>query len=42
LNEDQRKMFDMCLIVKPGTPSLEIVLPKRASKAVHANELPQV
>ena len=42
LNEDQRKVFDMCLIVKPGTPSLEIVLPKRASKSVHANELPQV
>jgi len=42
LNADQRQVSDMCLTVKPGTPSLEIVLPKRASKSVHANELPQV
>lgn len=29
LTEEQRMMFDQVLIIKPGTPSLEIVLPKR-------------
>lgn len=32
LTEEQLKLFDQCLIVKPGSPSLEIVLPKRKGK----------
>lgn len=32
LTAEQRQMFDECLIIKPGTPSLEIVLPARAKK----------
>lgn len=32
LTEEQRVLFDNCLQIKPSTPSLEIVLPKRASK----------
>jgi len=32
LTEEQHKLFDQCLIVKPGSPSLEIVLPKRKGK----------
>jgi hypothetical protein len=32
LTEEQRKFFDQCLIITPGSPELEIVLPKRASK----------
>ncbi len=31
LNDEQRAMFDAVLIIKPGTPQLEIVKPKRAS-----------
>lgn len=31
LDEDARQLFDQCLIVKPGSPSMEVVLPKRAS-----------
>jgi hypothetical protein len=32
LTEEQRKLFDVCLIVKPGAPSLEIVLPAPKAK----------
>lgn len=32
LTEEEHKLFDQCLIVKPGSPSLEIVLPKRKGK----------
>lgn len=31
LGEKDRQLFDQCLIVKPGSPSLEIVMPKKAS-----------
>lgn len=41
LNLDQKKVFDQCLVIKPGTPSLEIVLPKRASKSVHLDIIPE-
>lgn len=34
LTEEQRRLFDQALIVKPGSPSLEIVLPKRRKEAV--------
>lgn len=30
LTEEQKQLFDQCLIVKPGSPSLEIVLPAKA------------
>lgn len=34
LTEEQKKLFDQCLIIKPGSPSLEIVLPaKNRAKA---------
>lgn len=33
LTEEQTKLFDQCLIVKPGSPALEIVLPAKAKKA---------
>jgi len=29
LTDEQRKLFDEVLEIKPGTPSLEIILPKR-------------
>ena len=29
LTEEQRVFFDQCLIITPGSPELEIVLPKR-------------
>ena len=32
LTEDQRQLFDHALIVKPGSPALEIVLPAKATK----------
>jgi len=32
LTQEQRNLVDNCLRIKPSTPSLEIVLPKRASK----------
>lgn len=32
LTDDERAFFDQVLIVKPGSPSLEIVLPKSAQK----------
>ncbi len=32
LTDEQQKLFDQCLIVKPGSPSLEIVLPAKAKK----------
>jgi hypothetical protein len=31
LTDEQQKIFDQVLIIKPGSPSLEIVLPKRKS-----------
>jgi len=33
LTEEQRHLFDRALIVKPGSPTLEIVLPAKAKKA---------
>lgn len=33
LTEEQKQLFDQVLIVKPGSPSLEIVKPKKAAKA---------
>lgn len=34
LTEEQRNMFDACLIIKPGSPTIEIVKPKtKGSKA---------
>lgn len=32
LTEEQRQLFDRALIVKPGSPALEIVLPAKAKK----------
>jgi hypothetical protein len=29
LTEDQKQLFDQCLIIKPGSPGLEIVLPAK-------------
>lgn len=29
LTDEERMAFDQCLIIKPGSPSLEIVIPKR-------------
>lgn len=39
LTKEQQQLVDQCLIVKPSSPSLEIVMPKRASKSVGANEV---
>ena len=36
LSDEQRKLVDQCLVIKPGSPALEIVMPKRASKSVAA------
>ena len=33
LTKEQHQLFDQCLIVKPGSPALEIVLPAKAKKA---------
>lgn len=33
LTEEQRQLFDQVLIIKPGSPSLEIVLPKKRGTA---------
>ena len=33
LTAEQAQLFDQCLIVKPGSPALEIVQPKKAAKA---------
>lgn len=33
LTAEQARLFDQCLIVKPGSPALEIVLPAKAKKA---------
>jgi hypothetical protein len=33
LTEEERNRFDQCLVIKPGSPSLEIVIPKRAKPA---------
>lgn len=32
LTEEQTKLFDQILDIKPGSPALEVVLPKRAQK----------
>jgi hypothetical protein len=32
LTDEQRQLFDQCLEIKPGSPSLEIVLPAKAKK----------
>lgn len=32
LTAEQRALFDQCLIIKPSSPQLEIVLPKKAAK----------
>ena len=33
LTEEQVHLFDQCLIIKPGSPALEIVLPKKRATA---------
>ena len=33
LTEEERLTFDQCLIIKPGSPQLEIAIPKRAKTA---------
>lgn len=33
LTQEQRQLFDQVLIIKPGSPSLEIVLPKKRGTA---------
>jgi hypothetical protein len=33
LTAEQKNLFDRCLVVKPGSPSLKIVLPVKAKKA---------
>ena len=33
LTEEQKRLFDQALIVKPGSPALEIVLPKKRGAA---------
>ena len=33
LTEEQRQLFDSALILKPGSPALEIMLPAKAKKA---------
>lgn len=32
LTDEQRALFDQCLSAKPGSPSLELVIPKRRGK----------
>lgn len=32
LTAEERLYFDQCLVIKPGSPQLEIVIPKRAAK----------
>jgi hypothetical protein len=32
LTAEERMYFDQCLVIKPGSPQLEIVIPKRAAK----------
>jgi len=36
LTAEQMHLFDQCLIIKPGSPALEIVLPAKAKKAKEA------
>jgi len=31
LTDEERNLFDQCLIIKPGSPQMEIVIPKRAT-----------
>lgn len=33
LTAEQQHLFDQCLIIKPGSPALDIVLPAKAAKA---------
>lgn len=33
LSDRQRKMFDNCLEIKPATPSMDVVLPKKAQNS---------
>lgn len=33
LTAEQLQLFDQCLIIKPGSPTLEVVLPKARGKA---------
>ena len=33
LTAEQMQLFDQCLIIKPGSPGLEILLPAKAKKA---------
>lgn len=33
LTDEQRALFDQVLLIKPGSPALEIVLPAKAAKA---------
>lgn len=37
LTAEQLHLFDQCLIIKDGSPALEIVLPKRASNSAVSN-----
>ena len=32
LTEEQRTLFDQCLVIKPGSPSLDIILPAKKGK----------
>lgn len=32
LTKEQMQFFDQCLIIKPGSPTLEVVLPKKRGK----------
>lgn len=41
LTEEQRQMFDECLIIKPGATSLEITLPKKKG-TVGSLEIPDI
>ena len=36
LTDDQKLIFDQCLIIKPGSPALEIVLPAAGKKKLEA------
>ena len=36
LTAEQQHLFDQCLIIKPGSPALEIVLPAKVKKAGEA------
>ena len=38
LTNEQKEVFNECLVIKDGSPSLEIVLPASAAKAQAAQE----